>query len=672
MADESKLPIQPSPVSGVPPVPAYMPRPTETAAINKLLQDFILARLVCNRQYNYFNGGNLYDVIDEWTTRWNGYVQPLSVLDETNSNIFLNYTRNLIIAYLAKVAMSPVDPKIKAINRKTFMANQQFADLLKDLNRYSLNNENADSKFLATALEATVKGTAIVYEGYKKTTVKRRTPVAWDTETGRVKTKDMNWTDFDDCYQELARLEDFYIANPFTTSIQEQPFVVWKKVTTYHEASFEFGHYPNWKYVSPGSFRFLAEPTTFYSQQLYTELTPMQVQIIRYYNRKENVHIIMANNVVLYDGPIPFLHGKYPFAKYIFEPFGNDFFWGAGAPFKFMGEQDTQNSFVNMAVDKTYGSLLPYGLSSDLDDLIEDDTLAPNKIRKVGDINKWKFATLPGVEAGEANMMQMFMNMIKENSGLASGADQFSPKGGKLNVRQVLLKQQEQMQKLGFSMNFLEDGERDRTELRVKNILQFYSIPKIQKITGKDGKQVEDLAYRDIVLHDTKLSDGTTGTKIIKLVDETALDPNERMKLQNDLSVLEAMGELQGSPTEAVAIPVSMFENFDIKIQIIKNSSYEKNMALDQAAAMDYAKWRISMFQLGMPTDLNELAKYVDETYDIETDRFTPKQGSNPQAQPSASPGGALPATSPTPGAGLRPAVPSAGPTTLPQLKDVA
>jgi hypothetical protein len=651
MPNESKAKIAQSTQSSIL-TPTYRPSPTQIQASNRVMNDWIYGRQVCNRGYNYFNGRTLYDVIDDWTTRWNGYIEPLGPLAETSSNIFLNFTRNLIIAYLAKVAMSPVEPKIKAVNRKTHITNQTFSDLLKELNRYSLNEENADAKFLATALEATVKGTAIVYEGYKKTTRKKKVPLSYNAETGKVITRDMEVTDFDNCYQELLNLEDFYIANPFTPNLQDQPFVIWKKITTYYEASTELGRYGSWKYVQPGSFQFLGDPTTFYNEEMNVELQPNQVQIIKYFNRRENLYIIMANNVVMYEGPFPWAHGKYPFAKYIFEPFGNNFFWGAGAPFKFMGEQDTENTFVNMMVDKTYGSLLPYGLSSDLDDLIEDDTLAPNKIRKVGDINKWKFDTLPGIEAGEANMFQTFMNLIRENSGLGGAADQFSPKGGRLNVRQVLLKNQEQIQKIQFNIQYLEDGERDRTELRLKNICQFYSIPKIEKITGKNGKEVEELVYREIVLHDADLQQGKKGTKIIKLVDPEGMDDNERMKLEEELSIIEEMGELQGEPTEAVAIPISLFNDFDVKVQVIKASSYSKNTALEQAEAMDYAKWRLTVAQMGVPTDYNELAAYVDETYDIETDRFTPKEGGMPQGQPGAQPGPVPPEGVPKPDAG--------------------
>jgi hypothetical protein len=360
------------------------------------------------------------------------------------------------------------------------------------------------------------------------------------------------------------------------------------------------------------------------------------VEILRYYNRKDNLHIVTINGIVMYQGPIPFKNGKYPFAKYIFEPYEIPFFWGAGAPQKIMGEQDVQNTLINMMLDKTYGSLLPYGLSSDLDDLIEDDTLAPNKIRKVSDITKWKFDVLPGVSAGEQQMFQTIMQQASQNSGMSSPGNTYSPKGGKLTAKQLLLQQQDTMQKLTFSMNFLEDGERDRTELRLDHIIQFYSIPRMEQVTGKKGADIEALIYRDIKLNDTELRNGKTGTRIIKLIDgDMVKDENVRQNVADDLSVLEEMGELSGTPTEALAVPISMFQDYNYQIQIVKNSSYERNQALDQAVRQDYAQWRLSLAQL-VPLNTKALIEWVNEAYEIPAETFEMGDNQSMQQQQQA------------------------------------
>lgn len=607
----------------------FIPNKEETEAINLVLIDYTKGRSVIQKSYNQFNGRNLYDCIDDWTKRWNGYIPESSpLLDMTQSQIFLNYTRNAIIGYLTKVALSVAKPKITAVNKKLNTQNKRFAEVLTDLNTYSLNAENGDARFFESALEVTVKGTVIKYEGYAKEEQVMEVPVEFDALEGKLKTKKETKVIYDNCFQEIVPVEDFYICNPYQPDIQKQPFVLWRKITTFQEAKAQYGHYNNFDFVKAGQYTVTAEPSTFYRNSLSTELGKDQVEIILYFNRSTNKHIIMINGVPIYIGAIPFKDGKYPFAKGIFEPFGNDFFWGAGFPNKIQGEQDAKNMFYNMAIDKSAASMLPYGLTSDLDDIIEDEVLAPNKIRKVGDINKWKFDTLPGLSSSDVQMMQIIDRNIDENSGSSSGPST-SPRGGKLAARQILLQQQETMQRLGFSMNFLEDFERDRTELRISHLLQFLSIPKMSKITGEDGKTLNELVYRDIVLTSQKLSDGKTGNKVIKLVGKQ--DEAGKVKLANDLSVMEEMGDMSGTPVEALAIEVDSFYDYNFSIQIVKNSSYEKNHALDQASRLEYANWRLGLAQIA-PVNAPELVKWVEESFDVDSDRFEGQPGAE-QAQ---------------------------------------
>lgn len=622
-------------------IPGYIPSEPENLAKTELMRAWIQGRNITQRGYNQLNGRNLYDAIDDWTMRWNGFITVNSQVDNAvYSNIFLNFTRNLIIGYLSKVAMQRPKPKIKAVNKKTKTPGKRMGEVFETLVEFSDTNENADARFLESALECTIKGTVIVYEGYKRYSQVTQVPVSYDPETGLGKFKQEDRIVYDDCFQKVVPIEDVYISNPYEQDIQKQPFLFWREITTYDEAKCDFGHTKNWQFVKPGSYSLASEPTTFYRNRLYTELSQNQVEVLRYYHRLKNRHIVQVNGVIIYEGPMPFKDGKYPFSKTIFEPFDNSFFWGMGYPQKIMGEQDTQNTFVNMMIDKTYSSLLPYGLSSDLDDLIEDNVLAPNKIRKVGDINKWKFDTLPGVTGGEQAMFQMILGLGKDNAGNpAGGADAYSPRGGKLNVRQVLLQQQEAMNKIGFSAGFLENMERDRVGLRLSHILQFYSIPKIEKITGRNGKEIEQLIYRDIKVHDVTLSNGQKGSRYIKLIGGEYKNPDQAKSIADEMAVTEEIGALSGVPTEALAISIDTFYDWNYEIQIVRNSSYEKNAALDQASRQEYATWRIGMAQAGAPVSVPELVAWVDESFDIDTDRFAPEPQSNaPQVDAQGNP----------------------------------
>lgn len=602
--------------------PSYMPNDEDLKDLNEVLNSYTWMRNVMSQEYNYFNGRNLYEVIDDWMKRWNGFIPPMNpLIDQTQSQIFVNFTRNAVISYLARVALNPVKSEIIAVNKKTGLPNRRFAEALKDMNQYSLNEENGPAKFLQNALEACVKGTVVVYEGYLKNVQEEDVPYEFDAETGKVKTKKQERVIFDNCYQKVVRLEDFFIYNAFEPDVQKQPKIIWRQLTSYFEAWSEFSHYENWKYVVPGRYTYATTQMTFYTNELYTSLTFDQVEILRYFCRRTNKYILVVNGIVMYSGPIPFKDGKYPFAKTVNEPFGNDFFWGNGHPGKYMGEQDLINSFINMMADKTINSLLPTGLSSDLDDLIEDDTIQIGKIRKVSDISKWMWWEAPPVNSGEQNMFQQVINLAKESANVGA-ADMVTPEGGKVTARQVLLKQQDLVGKLSFNTNFLEDLEVDRTKLRLSHIMQFYAIPKIEKITGKNGKELNEMVYRDIKLSNTELSDGRKGTKVIKLIGDEYKNPDNRLKLADELSVLEEMGEEMGSPTEAMAMSVDTFNDFNTEVQVIKNSSFERNLALDQATRTEFVQQRLAMAAILPIANPKGLIEWWEEAYDIDPSQF--------------------------------------------------
>lgn len=623
--------------------PVYSPDSEEQDQIREVLAAYITSRNVMQRQYEYFNGRNLFECIDDWTKRWNGYIPPLNpLMDQTSWNIFYNFTRNAIISYLAHVALVPPEAVIEAVNKKSKLQSKKFAEAVTDMNQYSLNAENGDARFLESATEAAVKGTVIVYEGYMKNFQKEKTIESFDVTTGKVKYKEKDKIIFDNCYQRVVPLEDFYITNAYQADVQKQPKIIWRNLTTYFEAQNEFSHYKGWKYVRPGNYTLAMEMQTFYRQAQLADLPMDRVEILRYYCRRTNTHTVLCNGVVMYSGPIPFKDGKYPFAKTVNEPFGNDFFWGQGMPGKYMGEQDLINSFINMMAQKTTNSLLPTGISSDLDDLIEDDVIEIGKMRQVSDINKWKFLESPEVNNGEFNMFSTILGLAKDTANVMPALS------GKITARQILLQQQQLTDKISYNINFLEDLEIDRTKLRISHLLQFYAIPRIERVTGIRGKEIENLVYRDIHVSNAKLSDGRKGTKVIKIIGDEHKNPDTKQKLADDLSVKEMMGEAQGIPTEALAISADIFQDFDVNVQVIGNSSVKRNQALDQASRLELANWRFSIAQVAPIPNPEGLVKWVEESFDVDDSQFEEapagqQQQQNPAQQQAMMQQGELP-----------------------------
>ena len=416
------------------------------------------------------------------------------------------------------------------------------------------------------------------------------------------------------------RLKDLYFLNPFEPDIKKQPEVLWRQLLSYEEAEKEFGHFKNWKHVKPGMVRMDPAAQTFYANEEESQYDTDRIEVLRRWRMGDARHVISVGNVVLYGGPNPFKDGRTPICGAMYEPYGIDFAFGMGFPQKVMGEQDAMNTAVNLMADKEYNSMLPYGLSSDLDDLIDDEVLQANRIRKVGDINKWKIDSLPGLTSGDITFLQTMLNFAQQFSGTEGGAQATTARGGRLQVRQVLMRQEEMMKKIGFSSQFLEDFERDRTELRVSHALQFYSIPKIEKITGKGRKEIEQLIYRDVEVSDVPLEVGRVGRRKIKLFGNE-MTPDVKERISQELSVEEEMSEMNGMPMEALAVHVDTFHDYNYKVQVERYSSFEENRTLENAKRMEYANWRLSLANVA-PVNTQKLIAWVDESYELDTSEF--------------------------------------------------
>jgi hypothetical protein len=176
----------------------------------------------------------------------------------------------------------------------------------------------------------------------------------------------------------------------------------------------------------------------------------------------------------------------------------------------------------------------------------------------------------------------------------------------------------------------------------------------MEKITGESGDEINQMTFRDVRIDGVRLPDGRTGTKVIKLVDGTRVkNPMEKAKLADELSVEEMKGEEMEQPTYAIAMSVDSFYDYNFEIQVVKNSSYERNEVLDQAVRHEYANWRLGAQQFGVPVDAQELVDWVDESYDIDSDRFRPKggqQGMPMQQQPGQPQQGTMPQAAETQG----------------------
>lgn len=554
-------------------------------ALTMVYDRFTKMLSIRGRSYAYFNDRDLVTYIDDSTRRWNGYVPPRDDLSmDWQARVFDNFTRNVSISFLSKVALNPPKIKITATDKQG-MDDQRRAYAMEKMRDYSLNHENGEWKFFESSLELVTKGTVIAYEGYAKNKRKIRELSKYDATTGEWEAKEKDIIDFEGCYRRIIPLEDFYISNIYQPNVQLQPDVIWKQVLKKSEFLSEFGRYKKSEFVKEGMYNSVVENTTFYKTEYICNIGSDSVEVIRWYSRWKDRMIIAANGVLLYDGPIPFAHKMLPFARGIFEPFAVDFFYGKSLPDKVIHDQDTRNTLMNMMLDQSFLSIFKPILTSDPDEM-DDTVLIPGLIKKVSDVNQYRVMNeLSGPDSSHFNMYNLVSKQSMDNAGgIMGGASSASPRGGKVSARQALMAAEQAQQTLGLNLKMLEDFEYQCALLRCPNLLQFNTIPqKIDEISDVSSSEWKKLFMREIRVSDTVLSDGTYGTSIIRI----ARNKN-KLPSQTDIAVEEEAAALGGNNVEVIVVSPEYIRDMDVDIEVVRESSYLQLKSITQAMGLEF------------------------------------------------------------------------------------
>lgn len=429
-------------------------------------------------------------------------------------------------------------------------------------------------------MEAIVKGTVVVYEGYLFRTRINKTIKTIDVETGKtVWTKEKVIED-DRVNQMVIPLEDVYIGNIFEPDIQEQPYVIIRELLDKGTFKARYGGYKNIDSVPTELLQFDPKSGKFYFYDDWsTRIEDGQVEVLHYYNKWEDEYIIMANGEIItdYDNPIPFDHKQYPFAKSIFEPVGK-FFYGKGLPLKIASLQDSINAMLNMALTRTYASLVPWYFTSIGADIDELD-IRPMAVLQVPDPNNMREAQIASVSPGDNQVLETTRGMLDASSVDPSQAGQVSDQ----SATGILAAQEGAMRIMGLFANMLSWLIYDQAHLRTSNFLMFNTKP--NKRVLKNGLVREEKT--EFIKEDAILSDGSKGIQIVRIVDGEELP-----------TVGEVQDEVEAMADRAEIFYVSYttLRNLDFSLRIVPNSSVSETRTLNKAMLLEFVKESKNMF----------------------------------------------------------------------------
>lgn len=626
--------------------PQLDPSEKEKKVVENTFHKFRYSADQRNKNYQYFDGLNLVEYINDSVRRFTTNIDERDSLEDWQARVHDPFTRNKVLAILGRVSANLPIAQFKSRGDE----DPRKGILLTNLYEYVEDVEEYEETMAHLLLEAIVKGTAIGYEGVTRQTKKYRDVTGVGDEM-TVSESEETITLFPTT---IVPLEDFYPSSISIRTIAKMPYCFWRTVQTYSEFLADWGNYDKSKYVVPkfnmvGAMESEAKP--FYFDHVSQDVSDGQVELIKYYNVETDEFVIIANGIWLNPvnvkdeeviSPLPFNHKKLPFFEVKFDFFG-DWFYGKSLPDRLKSMQDVLNVLTNMLLDQSFLTIFPPLLTNGSDS-VEDDYLRPGRrtpIDTQGQPLSESFMKLDlGVPSSWHQYILEYTKRIMEQSSLDQVSSGQAGVGGRTTAQEINTAASAVEQVLGIFGMLIKYGIKQKAMLKGANILQFSTdekLPLATKILGAGANQLSKY-FNVFKLDDTMLSDGKHGVKLIEMYGKKE-DMPTRTKLEARKAI--ASTELR-KPVEIVAILPEYIRNFDFCVQVVANPKSDQTKDMAKALQLEKVKTYLSFFP--SIVDVNELAIQTailmgdDPTKIIKQDVLNPAPV-NPEDNQAALPG---------------------------------
>lgn len=614
----------------------YTPSEEAKDALHLIRNAFVESDIVMRKPRREFNDMSVLvrSAIDQMAFNTyqpnNGEPAPGDPTKVWRSNAMRPIVRNKCISIAAHALALLAFPKVFAFNEQD-EEQKDAGQVMRDMVDWVADRLDYPQFALRAILTALWSPASIAYVEYGE--VYR--DVKFEKENGKWKIEKMADEFLCGERAEMVGVDELYIENFYESEIQNQSWLIWRKVQTYDFVKEKYGHYDNFKYVKPGVQLLYNDANQLFYEVYDSSMRQNQCEEIIYWNKARDLKLIVVNGCLLTepDEPNPRKDKNYPFIKFGFEPLdhGRCFYYKSLA-FKTQQDANIINTLYPMFIDGTYLSIMP-PLVNTTGQIISSDIMVPGGA-----------LTLDPSEGGvtalnvSQNLAAAIQALTQAENSIQESAPQMSFGRTREPAYTVALRQQEAQTLLGLFTTSIASFVKQFTRLVIGDNLQYLTIADASKISGD-----APLVYRTFFL-DSRQTEGGKKNKRIKFDGNLPSQMNDEEELNMSFDTLKQQGG-QDSETELWRVNPTIFRDFKFLVKIdpsqMKPTSpdLEKTFKLEiydrgiQNPYTDQEKLtRDFLFGAYEQTDHNP-DKYMKNPNEL--NRLLGDGAPNPQAQPN-------------------------------------
>ena len=451
--------------------------------------------------------------------------------DEWQSNHYVPVTTAVVETAMSEIIDQSPKPMILPRGSEDIPK----ATIMEHIFEYTWDISGSDLEEEDVLHDTLVCGTGIAQEFYWKdvrkikTGLKKGSKQEYDTE---------DKADYEDCYMEGVRLEDFFVdelargfSGPYRARDAIRRYIMDIEAFKQFFCGEVWDPLGNAKFVRPGG------DTNYYEKYGPPQGIDhsKQVEVLWYWSiAPEDLLCIVANDVVVVMGPNPYKHKQLPFARAVDIKRTHEFY-GKGEAELLESIQDELNTLRRMVIDRNHLDIDKMFYGPSRINLSDEDLIArPHGfIPSDEEIHPVEYNDVP-------RSVEISLSHLEDDSTVVTGINprsQALPTTGTATEAAIL--KESTLKRIRLKVRRFEREFLTRiATLRVSNIIQYYSQPRLEEIIGKQGtqeyeKQINELRakglleetpdgtvyekkYREIPLMGKEFTTGADGSPMIQ------------------------------------------------------------------------------------------------------------------------------------------------------------